>query len=318
MDQSRVAPELRHLARGYPFSLLEYAWARSLSRGLVMLLPPLRMRGVSLEVIKGVPKLRIYRPETLRTDAGLLWIHGGGYVVGSARANDFSCGDICRKLGMIVVSIDYRLAPEHRFPVPADDCLAAWHWLQRSAASFGIDPHRVAIGGASAGGGLAAGLVQRIHDAGGVQPIAQWLLAPMLDDRTAARRELDEADHPVWNNRMNRAAWRAYLGKEPGAGDVPAYAAPARRDDLTGLPPTFIGAGDIDLFHEEARRYADSLKRQGVLVAFETVQGAPHGFEELARTSCIAEAYLARARDWLRGAVDDGPSASSSRAQADN
>jgi acetyl esterase/lipase len=303
MDRSRVAPELRFLAWGNPLWLLEHAWGRRLLRGLTRLLPPLPIRGVSIEVINGVPGLRIYRPKTRRTDAALLWIHGGGYVVGSPRTSDFRCGDICRELGMTVVAVSQRLSPEHPFPLPSDDCLAAWHWLQTSALSLGIDPVRVAIGGASSGGGLAAGLVQRIHDAGGIQPVAQWLLAPMLDDRTAARRELDDIQHPVWTNRLNRAAWRSYLDREPGGENVPAYAAPGRRDDLSGLPPTFISVGDIDLLYEESRRYADRLRQHGVAVTFETVRGAPHGFEEIARRSKIAKAYLARARDWLRDAV---------------
>ena len=303
MDRSSVAPELRFLAWGNPLWLLEHAWGRRLLRGLTRLLPPLPIRGVSIEVIKGVPGLRIYRPTTRRTDAALLWIHGGGYVVGSARTSDFRCGDICRELGMTVVGVGQRLSPEHPFPLPADDCLAAWHWLQTSAPSLGIDPARVAIGGASSGGGLAAGLVQRIHDAGGVQPVAQWLLAPMLDDRTAAHRELDDIQHPVWTNRLNRAAWRSYLDREPGGENVPAYAAPGRRDDLSGLPPTFISVGDIDLLCEESRRYADRLRQHGVAVTFETVRGAPHGFEEIARRSKITKAYLARARDWLRDAI---------------
>jgi acetyl esterase/lipase len=303
MDRSRVAPELRFLAWGNPLWLLEHAWGRRLLRGLTRLLPPLPIRGVSIEVINGVPGLRIYRPKTRRTDAALLWIHGGGYVVGSPRTSDFRCGDICRELGMTVVAVSQRLSPEHPFPLPSDDCLAAWHWLQTSALSLGIDPVRVAIGGASSGGGLAAGLVQRIHDAGGIQPVAQWLLAPMLDDRTAARRELDDIQHPVWTNRLNRAAWRRYLDREPGGENVPAYAAPGRRDDLSGLPPTFISVGDIDLLYEESRRYADRLRQHGVAVTFETVRGAPHGFEEIARRSKIAKAYLARARDWLRDAV---------------
>ncbi|CAN0487495.1 unnamed protein product, partial [Phaeothamnion confervicola] len=195
------------------------------------------------------------------------------------------------------------------FPLPSDDCLAAWHWLQTSALSLGIEPTRVAIGGVSSGGGLAAGLVQRIHDAGGIQPVAQWLLAPMLDDRTAARRELDDIQHPVWTNRLNRAAWRSYLDQEPGGEDVPAYAAPARRENLSGLPPTFISVGDIDLLYEENRQYADRLKQHGVAVTFETIRGAPHGFEEIARRSKIAKAYLARARDWLGDAI--GASAAS-------
>jgi acetyl esterase/lipase len=300
MDLSLVAPELRHMVRGHPFKLLEYRWARALARILVVLVPPARMEGVTILSIAGPPRLRVYRPAAPRTDAALLWIHGGGYVVGSARANDVTCGEICRTLGLTVVSVDYRLAPEHPFPTPSDDCLAAWHWLQRHATSLGVDAHRIAVGGASAGGGLAAGLVKRILDAGGVQPIAQLLLAPMLDDRTAARRELDSIRHFVWNNTMNRAAWRSYLGVEPGAAGVSAYAAPGRQENLAGLPPAFIGASDIELFYEEDRVYADRLRQQGVAVVLETIHGAPHGFEELARDSDIAKVYLAHALDWLR------------------
>jgi acetyl esterase/lipase len=317
MDQSLVAPELRHMVRGNPFVLLEYGWARTVTRILTRLMPPVKMEGVTITTMKGPPPLRVYRPDARRTDACLLWIHGGGYVVGSARANDFSCSDICRTLGITVVSVDYRLAPEHPFPIPSDDCLAAWHWLQQLAPSLGIDPGLVAIGGASAGGGLAAGIVQRIRDAGGQQPIAQWLLAPMLDDRTGARRELDAIQHPIWNNRMNRAAWRSYLATEPGTENIPSYAAPARSNSLAGLPPTFIGAGDIDLFYEEDRIYAERLRQHGVPVAFETVHGAPHGFEELARETDIAKVYLARAQDWLRSTIGAGkPPASARKAGA--
>jgi acetyl esterase/lipase len=313
MDQSLVAPELRHMVRSNLFVLLEYGWARQLTRILTRLMPPVRMEGVTITTMKGPPPLRIYHPDARRTDAGLLWIHGGGYVIGSARANDFTCSEICRTLGITVVSVDYRLAPEHPFPVPSDDCLAAWHRLQQLAPSLGIDPGRVVIGGASAGGGLAAGIVQRIRDAGGVQPIAQWLLAPMLDDRTSARRELDAIQHPVWSNRMNRAAWRSYLATEPGTDRIPAYAAPARSNSVAGLPPTFIGVGDIDLFYEEDRIYAERLRRHGVAVAFETVHGAPHGFEELARETDIAKAYLASAQDWLRRTIRAGEVAASAR-----
>jgi len=303
MDRSRVAPELRYLAWANPLWVLEHGWGRRLLRGLTKLLPPLPIRGVSVEVIEGPPPLRIYRPKTRRTGTALLWIHGGGYVIGSARTSDARCGDICRELGMTVVAVGQRLAPEHPYPVPSDDCLAAWHWLQTAAVSLGVERKRVAIGGVSSGGGLAAGLVQRIHDAGGVQPVAQWLLAPMLDDRTAALRELDGLMHPVWTNRMNRAAWRNYLDQEPGDENVPAYAAPARRENLSGLPPAFISVGDIDLLYAENRQYADRLKQHGVAVTFETVAGAPHGFEEIARRSKISKAYLARAREWLGAAV---------------
>src|SRR5262245_14902454 len=135
MDRSLVAPELRHMVCGNPFVLLEYGWARRLTRILTRLMPPVRMEGVTITTIKGPPPHRIYHPDARWIDAGLLWIPGGGYVVGSARANDFTCSDICRTLGIIVVSVDYRLAPEYPFPIPSDDCLAAWQWLQQVAPS---------------------------------------------------------------------------------------------------------------------------------------------------------------------------------------
>ena len=136
--------------------------------------------------------------------------------------------------------------PEHPYPA-ALDAHAAWTWLRGHAAA-----ERIVVGGQSAGGGLAAALVQRLYDEG-ERPRAQWLFCPMLDDRTAARRGLDDAGHRVWDNRLNRFGWRAYLGTEPGAPGVPPYAVPARRDDVAGLPDTWIGVGDIDLFHDEAR-----------------------------------------------------------------
>lgn len=306
MDRSRVAAELRFLAWVNPLGIIEQAWGRQLLRGLAGLLPPLPVKGVTIEVIKGAPPLRIYHPKVRKTDAAMLWIHGGGYVIGSPRTCDFRCGDMCREVGITIVAVGQRLSPEHAYPLPSDDCLAAWHWLQTAAPSLGIDPARVAIGGVSSGGGLAAGLVQRVHDAGGIQPVAQVLLAPLLDDRTAARRELDVIKHPVWTNRLNRLAWRSYLGQEPGGADVPAYAAPARRDDLSGLPTTLITTSDIDVLHEESLHYAERLKQHGISVTLETVRGAPHGFEELARGSKMTKAYLAQVRDWLRDAVATG------------
>ncbi len=220
-------------------------------------------------------------------------------MIGCAAQDDRFCANSARELGIVVVSPEYRLAPEFPFPDPLDDCYAAWHWFQKSAGQLNIDKTRIAVGGQSAGGGLAASLAQRLHDAGGIQPVAQWLFCPMLDDRTAARRELDAVGYRVWDNRQNRSGWRAFLRTEPGAERVPEYAVAARRPDLRGLPPAWIGVGDIELFFDEDRTYADRLSAAGVDCTLDIIPGAPHGFESFAPHTSLAQDYLSRARDWL-------------------
>jgi acetyl esterase/lipase len=253
--------------------------------------------------------VRVHRPRDLRSSAAFLWFHGGGYVLGRAALNDRLCGEIARDLGIAVVAAEYRKAPEHPFPAALDDCHAAWMWLQREAAALGIDPARVAVGGESAGGGLAASLAQRLHDEGGIQPVGQLLFCPMLDDRTAARHELDGIDHFVWNNRKNRFGWRSYLGTEPGAGTVPPYGEPARRDGLTGMPPTWIGVSAIELFHSEDLAYAGRLRAANVPVELDVVPGAPHGFESWAPDTEIARRHQAQASAWLRAVLALGDAA---------
>jgi len=243
--------------------------------------------------------LRVYVPAGGGSGAALLWIHGGGYVIGDVAQDDAFCSATARELGIVVVSTNYRLAPEACFPAPLDDVFAVWQWLQAEAGSFGVAPDRIALGGASAGAGLAASLAQRVHDVGGAQPVAQWLFAPMIDDRIAARRELDQVGHRVWDNAANRIGWGAYLGTEPGAEHVPEYAAAARRADLRGLPAMWISVGDIDLFAAEDRDYADRLRTAWVECVFDLVPGAPHGFEAWAAGTPIARELLERSRAWL-------------------
>jgi acetyl esterase/lipase len=231
--------------------------------------------------------VRIYRPEGELSGAGLLWIHGGGLIIGNAAMNDRLCATYAQDLKMIVVSVEYRLAPKHPFPCAIDDCFEAWQWLLREAQVLGVDATRIAISGQSAGGGLAASLAQRILDGGGIQPAAQALFCPMLDDRTAARHELDSVNHRIWNNRSNRAGWSWYLGHPPGKPEVPQYAVPARRKDLAGLPPAWIGVGDIDLFYDEGRQYSARLDEAGVNCQLYVVPMAPHGFESFVPNASI-------------------------------
>jgi acetyl esterase/lipase len=305
MDISNVAAELQASMRAVPALPLGSPLGRRLMRFLGLLAPAAKIDGVAIEQRRDAhTQVRLYRPGKVQSQAALFWIHGGGYVIGRAAQDDRLCSVTAQALGFNVVSVEYRLAPKHPFPAALDDCHAGWRWLQQHAPELGIDAARITMGGESAGGGLAAGLAQRIHDEGGIQPMAQWLICPMLDDRTAARRELDAVDHFIWNNRLNAIGWRAYLNAEPGAPHVPAYATPARREDLRGLPPAWIGVGDIDLFYEEDRAYAERLHAAGVDVTLDVVTGAPHGFGAWAPETQIARTFVARGHAWLQRCLD--------------
>ncbi|WP_405725430.1 alpha/beta hydrolase [Streptomyces sp. NBC_01537] len=300
MKLDLVDPELRRSVARMPRLPIRGKWGRRVVRALV------RRRGLG-KPVEGVDVsnldegqgIRLYTPAGGGSGAALLWVHGGGYVIGDVVQDDAFCSATAHELGIVVVSTNYRLAPEHPFPAPLDDVLDAWQWLQKAAGTLGVDPERIAVGGSSAGAGLAACLAQRLHDAGGVQPVGQWLFSPMLDDRTAARRELDQLQHRVWSNTANRTGWAAYLGTEPGGPHTPDRAAAARRADLRGLPPAWISVGDIDLFADECRAYADRLRDAGVGCAFDLVPGGPHGFEVWAPETRVARALLERGRAWL-------------------
>lgn len=284
MDIDRINPELRGTFKKLPAVPLHNRVILALARRLMALQSkPDTLFGISIsEQCIGDNHVRIYRPAGAPSGAGLLWIHGGGYVIGAPQINDRECARYARDLRLVVVSVAYRLAPEHPFPCAHDDCFAGWRWFQEQAGTLGVDPGRIVVSGQSAGAGLAAGLVQRIHDVGGVQPAAQALFCPMLDDRTANRTELDAIKHRMWTNKNNRAAWRHYLGQPPGAPNPPPYAVPGRRENLAGLPDAWIGVGDIDLFQEENCEYARRLQEAGVACRLDIFPGAPHGFEILA------------------------------------
>lgn len=231
--------------------------------------------------IPGGGRARIYRPERSRGPLPVvLWIHGGGYVVGD-HIEDVWARHLLTRLEVVLVSAGYRLAPEHPFPAALDDLTSAWDWIEAEGAENGMDPSRGVVAGESAGGGLAAAIAQRLTDEGR-PPTAQLLVYPMLDDRTAARTDIARKAHPVWNNGSNHFGWKSYLGVEPGAASVPDHAVPARRSDLAGLPPAWIGVGELDLFLDEDTAYAERLGLAGVDCRLERVPGAPHGFASMA------------------------------------
>ncbi|WP_309068952.1 alpha/beta hydrolase [Microbacterium sp.] len=299
MDLHRVLPELRE-----PMKRAQITLPRWFARAAVRLLRVPKSDAVRVSTARaGSTRVRVYEPAGARSGGGLLWIHGGGLLFGDPKQDEELCLSTAERLGVVIVSARYRFAPEHPFPAAHEDVLSAWRWFLERSEDLGVDPHRIVVGGESAGAGLAAALVQRVHDDGGIQPRGQWLFAPMLDDRTAARRELDAEKHFVWDNARNREGWSGYLGAAPGAATVPEYAVPARRADVGGLPQAFITWGDIELFAEEDRAYAAALEAAGVRVTTDVVQGAAHGFENWAKDTPVARALVERAQGWLRDAL---------------
>jgi acetyl esterase/lipase len=225
-------------------------------------------------------RLRIYKPKSIATPKPvLIWLHGGGYVAGRPEMDDRSCIDYVRELGILVVSVDYRLAPKHPFPAGLDDSYSALKWVVARAQQLGVDAKRIAIGGASAGGGLAAALVQLIHDRQEIKPVFQMLVYPMLDDRTVLNADIDDSNNITWNQKSNQFGWESYLGKDCGEENAPVYSVPARRQDLSGLPPTWIGVGSLDMFHAEDVAYAQKLRECGNECEIDVIQGAFHGFD---------------------------------------
>lgn len=307
MDIALVDPELRTATGRLPVPNVRNPVLRRIVRLATRLLPTRAVPGVTVTTVREGPvRALVYRPDTA-TGAGLLWIHGGGFVIGSAAQDHRLVAETAAQLGILIVSAEYRLAPEHPFPAALDDVTAVWEWMLARADALGVDPERLVVGGESAGGGLAATLVQRLHDSSAVKPVGQWLFCPMLDDRTAADRSLDSIDHFVWNNRANHFGWRSYLGLEPGSA-APPYAVAARRADLSGLPPAWVGVGDIELFHRENLEYAERLSVAGVSVTVDLVPGAPHGFESWAAQTPPAVALTRRARQWLGATLGIAPS----------
>jgi acetyl esterase/lipase len=277
-----IHPDLRRVARFAPRQIV-YPWSLPLLRRL-----PVAKRssddGVDVVDLPSGAGARLYRPTAAAAPtAALLWIHGGGYLLGSPEQDDALCRRYVQRLGIVVAAARYRLAPEHPYPIPLQDCYQVLTWL---AGLPGVDADRIAIGGARAGGGLAAALGFLARDRGEVSPVLQVLSYPMLDDRTVGP-ELDKPGFRLWNTRSNRFGWTSYLG-----GADPAVAVPARRTDLAGLAPAWLGVGTLDLFCAEDLAYAARLNAAGVECEVHEVPGAFHGFDGLAPKAAVSQAYF--------------------------
>ena len=319
MKRADIHPELHHPVNHLPSPPVHRT-------KLLPFLRPVLARALQTPAVSGVTirdlhagrvPVRVYQPEEPQGEAqraALVWMHGGGLILGSAKQDDGFCSRVSRDLGVSVISVEYRLAPEDPFPAAIDDCFVAWRWLVENKGGLGVVAERVVVGGASAGGGLAASLAQRVADDGGVSLAGQLLVFPMLDDRTAEDRSRDSRHYAVWNNRNNRGGWSAYLGRPVGALssskvgvggkgarlEVPPYAVPARREDLRGLAPAWIGVGTLDLFLKEDREYARRLTDAGVPCELNEVSGGIHGFQQVRPRAAVSRAFVASQYAFLR------------------
>jgi acetyl esterase len=242
--------------------------------------------------------IRIYLPaRTQSVTAGLLYIHGGGFAVGNLDSEHAGVVSLCRDLGIVIVSVGYRLAPEHPYPAALEDCFSAVNWLHHNAEDLGIDTARIAIMGGSAGGGLAAALALLAKERGGPSICFQYLGIPELDDRLLTPSMTAFTDTPMWNRPNAELSWRYYLGEQFAAGgdDVPITAAPARAstEQLAGLPPACVTTMEFDPLRDEGINYAVALMHAGVSVELHSYPGTFHG-SSLVATAAVS---MREARD---------------------
>lgn len=251
-------------------------------------------------LVPGTPEVPV-RVHRAKDADGLLpclySMHGGGYVIGTHRMEDAQFDRLCPTIGLVGVSVEYRLAPETPYPGPLEDCYRGLKWTYDHAEELGVDRNRIGIGGISAGGGLAAALALLARDRGEVPVAFQLLDCPMLDDRqvTASSRQ---DGLPVWSRESNEFGWRSYLGDLYGTDDVPYTAAPGRATDLSGLPPAFVSVGSVDGFLEEDVDYALRLNRAGVPAELHVYPGACHGYQ-IAQQCDVTRQSRRDVEDWL-------------------
>lgn len=245
-------------------------------------------------VVLNLKKKAAPRPAILHT-------HGGGFIMGNAENEIPGLQRVCKELDCVIVSVDYRLAPETTYKGSIEDNYAGLKWLHDNAEELGVDASRIAVMGESAGGGHAALLAIAARDRGEVPVIYQCLTYPMLDDRTGSSRPVPpHVGEFGWMPANNRFGWESFLGMTPGTSCVPAAAVPARVENLKGLPPGFIGVGSIDLFHDEDVEYAQRLNEAGVATELIVVPGAFHGFDLPFIDANVSRWFAAARLDALR------------------
>jgi acetyl esterase/lipase len=296
-----VAPELRPALAAWPaLDITADTLATVRGRGFGDVESP---PGAPLAIERRIPgpvpgstlRLLIIDPAPgTRNRPALLHLHGGGYVVGTPEISTPRNQRYAMECGCVVVSVDYRLAPETAFPGALEDNHAALRWLYDNADALGVDANRIGVGGESAGGGHAAALAIAARERGQVPVAFQFLVYPMLDDRTGTSRKVSPfIGEFIWTAVSNDFGWSSLLGVPAGSQTVPEGAVPARIKDLGRLPPAFIGVGALDLFIEEDLEYARRLIAAGVPVEVHVAAGAYHGFDGLAPETAPARHFSA-------------------------
>lgn len=250
--------------------------------------------------------LLVCRPTTVAPPWPVIYnTHGGGMVAGGTRTAELADElDRAGQLGLAVVAVDYRLAPEHPDPAPREDCYAGLLWVARHAVELGLDPDRIVVSGNSAGGCLAAGLALAARDRGGPRLLGQMLQCPMLDDRCAAPSQRQLLRAGLWDGASNRAGWTALLGPRRGTAEVSPYCAPARAGDLSGLPPAFIDVGSVEALRDEAVDYATRIWQVGGEAELHVWSGAFHSFDEWVPGAVVTGTAKQARQDWLRRLLD--------------
>lgn len=289
-----------------PVSLAELAGFRAQAEApaAAVVVPGVRIRDYAAN---GVP-LRVFTPSGPGPHPAVYWIHGGGMIAGSAELDTAYCAELSVRVGAVVVAADYRLAPEHPYPAPLQDVLAGLRWLFTAAGELNVDPGRIAVGGSSAGGGLAAGLALLNRDQDRLPLAFLYLMYPMLDPTHSSASAREFSSIPTWNRAHSEFAWSCYLA---GAAPVPPYAAPALAEDVAGLPPVLLQTAELDLFRDEDIAFAAKLMQAGVPTELHVYPGAYHGFElncpeSFVGARCLLDRNRALARA-LHGTTTDTP-----------
>lgn len=251
----------------------------------------------------GTVPVRIYRPTGARGPLPtLLWMHPGGYVIGSIELDDLMARQLAKDVQCAVISVEYRLAPEHPYPLPLEDCFTVLEWLGESAAEAGLDASRIAVGGASAGGGLAAGLALLARERGGPQPCLQLLIYPAINDRNIEQASAKVPENLFWSRENMLIGWRAYLNGKQASADVPAPAAAFRAKSLLGLPPAYIAIGALDMFVPDCLDYAARLIDARIATELHVYPGAFHAFDAFAPMARVSQSFVADRNAALRRA----------------